>query len=512
MCPAGIKVSIATSPLQVARRVRIESLDSTFFSIERQTGHLADEGSKVAAGMEVAYTITFHPESNNDHFYKLIVVTEREKFLVPVTAMGAAPLLDMPDSISFPPTPIRKEARKSLLVRNIGSKAGSFELYATSCFSVAPSKAFLAPGETLQLSLEFSPSATGIHAGDLSVVYDNGRTTYSSLQGEGEQLPVKLSSGQLKFLPTYISKLSQKSFKVVNDSDMALSYSVKAQPTPVDDLMVTSRTLASLAQYQSKSASNRSSSSKLESSGLPWGPRSQEVGRNRASRAEGRMPDRDAAPKGRRGDCRDDCGYGAAAEEMGGWDADAEGDGDSVLEDVGLATSRELKKARRDADADSQLFCSSTFSVFPAEGIVWPHSQTEIIVQFQPDHARDFEEDAWVELQGREERQLLQLHGRGLGAQAIFSYDSLDVGEVFVNTRHIYEVELMNRGKVDAEFRLQPCHTCFGSKFSFDPEAGVLPAGAVQVSTCAGVQEVPGSLTTLAQCWNCKGLGVLLKL
>jgi hydrocephalus-inducing protein len=457
-----------------------------FFSVKRQTGRLSDEGSKVAAGMEVAYSITFQPESNNDHFHQLVVVTEREKFLVPIVAMGAAPLLDMPDTISFPPTPIRKEARRSLLVRNIGNKAGGFQVYATSCFSVAPAKGFLAPGETLQLSLEFSPSITGVHAGDLSVLYDNGRTTYTILQGEGQELPVRLSSSQLKFLPTYISKLSQKSFKVVNDSDMALTYAVKMQPTPVEDLMATSRTLATLAHYDSKAACSRSSSSKYQNSTSPSGRKPQDLSRGCPSGSH----DRDAAPKGQQGDCGGSYGYGVTAVATGACEADAdasidastEGDGDSILEDVGLASRRELKKARKYAHADRQLFCSSTFAVFPAEGTVWPHSETEVIVQFQPDHAKAFDESAWVELQGREERQLLRLSGRGLGAQAIFSYDSLDVGEVFVNTRHVYEVELMNRGKVDAEFRLQPCHTCFGSKFSFQPDAGVLSAGAVQVS------------------------------
>lgn len=43
---------------------------------------------KVAPGVEVCYKITFQPRTQEDYEVDLIAVTEREKFVVPIRAMG----------------------------------------------------------------------------------------------------------------------------------------------------------------------------------------------------------------------------------------------------------------------------------------------------------------------------------------------------------------------------------------------------------------------------------------
>lgn len=44
-----------------------------------------------------------------------------------------------------------------------------------------------------------------------------------------------------------------------------------------------------------------------------------------------------------------------------------------------------------------------------------------------------------------------------------------------------YEVELQNRGKIDVHYNLLPPSTAFGSKFTFEPSAGHLLGGQIQV-------------------------------
>ena len=39
--------------------------------------------------MEVGYVLQFRPESEVDYTYNLVCITDREKFLVPVKAIGA---------------------------------------------------------------------------------------------------------------------------------------------------------------------------------------------------------------------------------------------------------------------------------------------------------------------------------------------------------------------------------------------------------------------------------------
>jgi len=55
-------------------------------------------------------------------------MTEREKFVVPVCAIGARAILDFPDEISFPAGPVKHTQSRVLLVRNIGNADATFSL------------------------------------------------------------------------------------------------------------------------------------------------------------------------------------------------------------------------------------------------------------------------------------------------------------------------------------------------------------------------------------------------
>ena len=57
-------------------------------------------------------------------------ITEREKFVVPVRAIGARAILDFPDDVNFPPNAVKNTSTKTLLVRNIGNRAARFSLSA----------------------------------------------------------------------------------------------------------------------------------------------------------------------------------------------------------------------------------------------------------------------------------------------------------------------------------------------------------------------------------------------
>ena len=56
---------------------------------------------RVAPGMEISYVIRFSPVAKSDYSYDLMVLTEREKFIVPVRAVGCRSMLDFPDLIDF---------------------------------------------------------------------------------------------------------------------------------------------------------------------------------------------------------------------------------------------------------------------------------------------------------------------------------------------------------------------------------------------------------------------------
>lgn len=50
---------------------------------------------------QVSYVVRFKPDARIDYSYDLVVVTEREKFSVPIRASGGSALLDFPDVVDF---------------------------------------------------------------------------------------------------------------------------------------------------------------------------------------------------------------------------------------------------------------------------------------------------------------------------------------------------------------------------------------------------------------------------
>jgi hydrocephalus-inducing protein len=85
--------------MQYPRRVKIATPDSPFFTLSapqfagRLPGPAASlvpssSDGKVAPHATVQYTLTFTPQSRADYALDLMVITEREKFLIPVRVMG----------------------------------------------------------------------------------------------------------------------------------------------------------------------------------------------------------------------------------------------------------------------------------------------------------------------------------------------------------------------------------------------------------------------------------------
>ena len=106
-----------------SRRVKIIQPDSKLFQIvlpsDNKTGKI-EAGTKVAAGMETKFVVKFSPEAKIDYKYELIVVTEREKFIVPIVAIGKRAMIDFPDILDFGPCPVKFNTEKPVIIRNLG--------------------------------------------------------------------------------------------------------------------------------------------------------------------------------------------------------------------------------------------------------------------------------------------------------------------------------------------------------------------------------------------------------
>lgn len=72
--------------------------------------------------MEANFYIRFSPEAKIDYKYDLVVVTEREQFIVPIVATGKRAMIDFPDTLDFGNCPVKYITEKPVIIRNLGEK------------------------------------------------------------------------------------------------------------------------------------------------------------------------------------------------------------------------------------------------------------------------------------------------------------------------------------------------------------------------------------------------------
>eukprot|EP01031_Cornospumella_fuschlensis_P035773 gene35773-43390_t len=215
----------------VARRMRVVKPDTPFFEISAPTT-LADEPlkqSKIAPGMEICFVVTFKPQEIREYAWDLVCSTEREKFIVPLRAIGYRPLLTLPDEIDFGPCPIKAAAEKKITVQNIGSSVARFSMRSLSPQFTCPEQDIIIEAQaTYGIILSFTPQSMASVDAELEVLFSNGVKCFILLKGFGKNVEVSLSTPSVTLEPSYISLFSQKTLKIRNHSSAPISYRWKS--------------------------------------------------------------------------------------------------------------------------------------------------------------------------------------------------------------------------------------------------------------------------------------------
>lgn len=165
--------------------------------------------NRVAPGMEVSYIVRFSPEAKIDYSYDLTVITEREKFVVPIRAVGCRALLDFPDNLHFGPVPVKHTAEKPIMVRNIGEKTTKWQIKVPHGFNVSKTEGILEVGQSEQIVFEFKPLEARSYREVLILQYDKLEAEVP-ITGEGHNDNVYLSKSHIHMDPTSISLFSNQ--------------------------------------------------------------------------------------------------------------------------------------------------------------------------------------------------------------------------------------------------------------------------------------------------------------
>lgn len=413
----------------VARRVQVEPSSSHFFKIS-SCNRGKNANSKVAPGMEVQYTLTFKPESTNDHNVDLIVTTEREQFVIPVRACGERPKLSYPARVDFNNAPVNYTSTNPFLLRNYGPRPTAFTFHAPEPFVVTPASGFIEVGGAVSAKLEFTPTVEGPCSREMWIDLDEGVRMSSILSGSAESVDVRLEDTMLQCLPTYIQKLSQKTVRLFNRSDIPIDFKWRNLEAREEEQRARKEMMVQLALDEEHDRENIAAF--IQNNGLD--------------------------------DVDDDLSEPSDEEDRAEY----------LRARAEQAITRKYRKARQELDEANFAFSHENYVIEPLDGQIWPNGEKTITVTFRPKAVTNYPVPAYCDVTGSMSRLPLYLDGLGVGPKAVFSYETLDIGEVYINAVHRYEISIENVGEIEAEFQL---NAKSNSRFSFQPSSGVIQEG-----------------------------------
>ncbi|XP_040894088.1 hydrocephalus-inducing protein homolog [Toxotes jaculatrix] len=398
----------------VSRQVKLELQDSEYFRVVGPK----NAGSKVPPGMSATFTVLFTPQENKDYHHRLVCVTERERFEVPVRAIGPRAILDFRDELHLPLCAVKASTQRTQLVRNIGNSVAKFKLHTQRPFSVTPTSGTLDVGESMQVTVDFHPTTIGDHSQDLLLHYHTGEDVYISLYGACEELNINLEPDSVLLKKTYISLANVHTVSLTNRSDIPLRYCWSMWPSQEEEDLSLLRESSVLEQKQEDEKERLIFQYASDTTAIH------------------RLP----------------------------------------------LLARALQECRSQAAKDHLLALShSCITVEPTEGEIWPNTTAQFNIVFKPEEASLYQQTMYCDITGRESRLPLTIKGEGMGPKLQLSYNLMDMKNVFIGDKDCYEVLVSNKGLIDAPFKLSSPDTTFGRCFSFSPEEGVVPSGACQI-------------------------------
>eukprot|EP00916_Digyalum_oweni_P018714 GHVL01031292.1.p1 GENE.GHVL01031292.1~~GHVL01031292.1.p1 ORF type:complete len:1673 (+),score=501.02 GHVL01031292.1:423-5441(+) len=128
-------------------------------------------------------------------------------------------------------------------------------------------------------------------------------------------------------------------------------------------------------------------------------------------------------------------------------------------------------------------FNHEAFSLGPIAGKIWPHSTIPITVEFEPSLASNYFIISYLKISGLENRISLDLHGQGLGPRGVLSFDKIDIGNICINTKMIFEFDIINLGDINLEWNIIKNKSTFDRFLKCQPSMGVtLPNNSQKIS------------------------------
>ncbi|MCQ2815788.1 MAG: hypothetical protein MJ252_00835 [archaeon] len=217
----------------VPRRVSIIRPENRLFQVipynpGKKKGNSQDDSeganTKVAPGMEVNYLIKFTPEVKSDIWYDLVVITEREKFIVPIRGIGCKVNIEYTNYIDFGEVPVKYKIEKPFIIRNIGEKITKWMLKCvSSSVSISKKEGILDIGKNEQIICTFCPEKDKQYKETMILTYDE-TDHIISIFGKSKNDAVDITPKILEMEPAYITLHTEKTVTITNDTGVPIDF------------------------------------------------------------------------------------------------------------------------------------------------------------------------------------------------------------------------------------------------------------------------------------------------
>ena len=328
------------------------------------------------------------------------------------------------------------------------------------------------PGTTKSIDVTFTPIDSQIVKSDIMIEFlPGGGRTFIGVTGQGQNVEIIMSTTNLHMHPCFISLQSHKTMKIKNASSESVSFSWKSYKRISDEDKEKNKLLCEINRMEDEERNATEDNQGLKDDMSDY----RDVGEEEEKGDQIQKIEEEKEIK--RGKERD-----IEREKEKEKDRNLRENGhdettvlttfNPKIEDASFI--RKYRNLRYALDKDNMEFIDDVFDISPLSGTIWPNSEMEIAVIFRPDVAGDYKCLAYLDVFGREDRLPLHLTGNGIGPKAYLSFDTLDIGDVFISLQRSHEITITNRGDITAIWSYVSPNTKFGSKFLFYPEEGFL--------------------------------------
>ncbi|KAK9501914.1 hypothetical protein O3M35_012549 [Rhynocoris fuscipes] len=381
---------------------------------------------KLAKGIEQIYEIGFRPILLKDYFQTLKFITTEDKFDVPIYGklnrimgrLGPRALIDFPDVIEMPQAPVKLRTSKTIILKNIGRIPGIVNLTTDWPFSLQPEKVYLDVEQEMAWVVNFLSFTKGMFYKKITARFENGEQLSIDAVCSADNLNIYLSSDKLDFDDVYVGKQKSLEIEIHNESAFLVKYNFHVNKTVSEDIELLKKINSKFNELK-------------------------EIGYSQS----------------------------AAVDHY-----------DLTLPGMHqIAYDRIFKDQFKFSDMKDLTFKNVNFEIIPNTGEIWPWTSTLVTVIFSPSEVTKYKDVAYCDVEGKEERMILNFRGLGIGPLISLNVDSIDLGFIFLCSEHKYEIIALNKGGIPGTLKFVHKNLMFGGKLNCYPEEFTVAPGELKL-------------------------------